>query len=267
MVFKFGTTTITLANSEGFEAYVDDNAPNKLVQYTAVGVHEIYHGLSYRLQFQLQADAKAKDAVKSEGHFTKGAPTLVLYTPIVPAREMVATFPAEARGFRWETYISTSNDIQSTQQQGVFGLLDEWTAYMHEATTELDYWAWIRDEAPKTNDVYTDYRARLTDVPVPAAEFKLYILHYLIHARDKHPDVYRGLIGNESFRRAFIATDDAWAEVLARYESLEPEMQRFAAERGAANTTYGRHESYPAIVKQLASAPYQAMLGELRRIR
>lgn len=267
MEFKFGRTTITLAKSEGFEAYVDDNAPNKVVHYTSVGVHEIYHGLTYRLQFQLQADAKAKDAVKAEGHWIKGEPTLVLYTPIFPAREMVATFPVEARGFRWETYISTSNDIQSTQQQGVFGLLDEWTAYMQEATTELDYWPWIRDEAPKTNAVYTDYRARLVDIPVPAAEFRLYILHYMIYARDKQPDVYRGLMANESFRRAFIATDDAWNSVVARYESLEPEMERYAAERGATGTTYGRHDSYPAIMKQLASAPYQAMLAELRRVR
>ncbi len=266
--FVFGKTTSTVSSSGDFASYFDSSAPERVVDDISTGVHEVYHALSFRLGYQLQAEAKATELVDAEGHYVGGnaSPTLVRYTAVFPAREMDATFPADARAtFRYSTYVSPSTERQGTQQDGVFGLLDEWTAYLHGGRTVVDFWPWVRDEAPRTREVYVKYRSRFQGIWESHGEFKLFILHYLVHARERRPDVYRGLMSNESFRRAFIAADDAWTALLASAAALEPSVVALAADRGAGNTTFHRDDAFPAVQARLASEPYWAMLAELRR--
>lgn len=274
--FVIGRTTITLSHSGGFADYFDDGAPENLVDQMGTAVHEVYHGYASVMGYQLQVDGKATEPVDAEAVYVGQQPMLVTYSPTYPAREMDATFPADARTSRYRTYVSPSQDSQSTQQDGVFGLLDELTAYYHTARTRLDLWPWVRDHAPPGEQLLVNYIARLHEMWVPYAEFKLFILHYLRHARDHHPEVYRGLVANGSFRRAFAAVDEAYAAVLATAGQLEPTVHAFARGRGLDAGLQGgqltfdgspftiRDDAYPAVMRHLASAPYQQILAELR---
>jgi hypothetical protein len=231
----------------------------------STSVHEVYHAISDRLGYQLLVEAKANEPVDCEGVYDGASSLLVRYSATYPSREMDASFPADARTTRYATYVSPSSETQSTQQDGVFGLLDEWTAYLHGGRTLLDFWPWIRDEAPHTRAVYVKFRGRFHTLREPYAELKLYILHYLVHARDQRPDVYQALVANESFRRAFVAADQAWTQLIADATALEPAIVAIAPERGAATTTYYGEDNYPAVLARLASEPYQSVLAELRR--
>ncbi len=262
--FIFGTRTITLTHSGDFASYFDDGAPEHLVDYMSTSVHEVYHAISDRLGYQLLVEEKASEPVDCEGIYVGDKPLLVRYSAIYPAREMDASFPADARTTRYATYVSPSSETQSTQQDGVFGLLDEWTAYLHGGQTLLDFWPWVRDEAPRTRALYVKFRSRFNGLWEPHAEFQLYILHYLLHAREQRPDVYRALMANESFRRAFVVADKAWTELLAAATALEPAIVAIAPERGAGTTTFFRDDNYPAVLMQLSSEPYQRLLAELR---
>jgi hypothetical protein len=189
---------------------------------------------------------------------------------------MDATFPADARTSRYHTYVSPSQDSQSTQVDGVFGLLDEFTAYYHGARTWVDFWPWLRDQAPASEQLLVNYVARFHEMWVPYAEFKLFILHYLLHARRHQPDVYQALIANPSFRRAFAACDDGYAALLAQAAQLEPTVHGLVRSRGldadlvAGQLTFDgspftiRDDAYPAVLRHLASPPYQEILAALR---
>lgn len=262
--FKFGASTFTLNNSGNFASYFDDNAPENVVDYMSTAVHEVYHAVSFRLGYQLLAQANATERVESEGFYVGGSPQLVRYSAVFPAREMNATFPADAHSTRYSIYVSPSNEAQSTQHDGVFALLDEWTAYLHDGRTILDFWPWVRDEAPRTRDVYVKYRSRFIEIWVPHAEFQLFILHYLVHAKLQRPEVYAALMSNESFRKAFVAADAAWTELLAAATALEPSVNALAPERGAGGTTFYRDETHAAVVAHLAAEPYASLLAELR---
>jgi hypothetical protein len=265
--FVFGPRSLSLTYSGDFASYFDDGAPEHVVDYMSTSVHEVYHAVSDRLGYQLLVDARATEPVDCEGLYVGDTPLLVRYSATYPAREMDASFPADARTNRYATYVSPSADTQSTQQEGVFGLLDEWTAYLHDGRTILDFWPWVRDEAPPTRAVYVKYRSRFNGVWEPHAEFQLYILHYLVHARDQRPDVYRALMANESFRRAFAAADKAWTELLAAASALEPAVVAIAEQRGAGTTTFHGDANYPALLARLETEPYRSLLAELRGSR
>ena len=257
--FVVGGRTITLTSSGTFATYFDNGKPDRLVDQMDTAVHEVYHTISTRLGYQLLVEAKAPDLVKAGGLYTGGAPLLVEYSATYPAREMATSFPANAVTSRYATYVSPSGEQQSTQVDGVFGLLDEWAAYLHGSRTTLDFWPWVRDVAPRTRELATIYRWRFHGMWVAYAEFKLFILHYVLHARTHRPDVYRGLVGNASFRRAFVATDDAWTKLLADGAALEPAILSITAE------PFHGDPAYPALQRVLATEPYQRTLAELRR--
>lgn len=263
--FTVAGQKLTLTSSASFATLFTDGNPDRLVDQMDTCVHELYHAITTRLGYQLLVDAKAPRYIKAQGVYTgAGSPVLLEFSALYPAREMASTFPPEARTFRFPTYVSPSGDTQGTQVDGVFGLLDEWTAYFHGSRTVLDFWPWVRDEAPRTEQLNFIYRARFHGMWVAYAEFKLFILHYVIHARTNHPDVYRGLLGNASFRRAFVAIDDAWTKLLAEATDLEPQIVSLTAQRGAPAAISYNEDAYPAVQRLLASEPYQRALAEVR---
>ena len=174
---------VTLSSSDSFAVYFPNGNPDRLVDQMNTAVHEVYHLISTRLGYQLLVDAKAPDLVRAEGVYTGGAPLLVEFSAMYPAREMATSFPTDAVTHGYAVYVSPSDDARGTQLDGVVGLLEEWTAYLHGSRTVLDFWPWVRDVAPRTRELYTIYRARFHGMWVEYAEFKLFILHYLVHAR------------------------------------------------------------------------------------
>lgn len=263
--FTIGGRTTTLSTTGQFERYFNDGSPRNLVRYMSTAVHEVFHAISTRLGYQLMVEAGTTELVDAQGIYLGGTPLLVRFSESFPAREIDPSFPPDARSHRYATYISPSGDNHGTQIDGVFGLMDEWTAYHHSARITLDFWPWIRDEAPRTRDVYVAYRSAMHSRWLAGKEFKLYILHYLVHAGQHRPDVYSELMSNQTFRRAFAAIDDAWSELAREREQLEPAIASIAAERGAASVIYPNDDAYSAVVRYLASEPYKSQLAALRR--
>jgi len=261
--FVVGGRKLSLSSSSTFATWITDGAPDRMLPLMSTAVHETYHTISTRLGYQLLVDANAPELIDAEGVYAGGAPMLVEFSALYPAREMDATFPKDAVTLRYPIYVSPSEDSRGTQRYGVFGLLDEWVAYLHDRRMILDFWPWIRDEAPKTPDIYGRWRHEFAGMWLAYAELKVFILHYLVHARTNRPDVYSALVRNASFRRAFVAVDDAWTRLLADGKALEPAIVSIAAERGAADWTYG-DPGYPELQRVLATEPYQRALAELR---
>jgi hypothetical protein len=274
-VFADGVTT-TISHSGGFADYFDDGAPENVVDYMETSVHEVYHAYSSTMGYQLLVDTKSLRGKGAEALYVGGDPLLVMYNETFPAREMDATFPNDAKTNRYPVYVSPSKDLQSTQQEGVFGLLDEFTAYYHSSRTVVDLWPWVRDEAPKSEKLITNYVVRLHSLWVPYAEFTFYILHYLRYAKEKHPKIYQELIANQSFRRAFQATEQTYAALLTEAAALEPIVYEFARSHGvdvslqdgqlmyAGSVFPVRDAGYPALLRLLSSEPYKKIRAELK---
>ena len=51
------------------------------------------------------------------------------------------------------------------------------------------------------------------------AEFKYYILNYLYYAKKHHPDVYKGIVNNKEFCKAYKTLESSYAKLIKEYET------------------------------------------------
>jgi hypothetical protein len=222
---------VTIAPGARFDDFLDDGAPENAVRYISTGVHEVTHSYISWMAFKLLAD---QGGVYGQGALAipaDGDPTVVPITALFPSAEIDATFPADARTFRYGEYVTPDGPL-GTQIHGIYGLLDELAAYYQDSKTTLDLWPWVRDEAPAEGRVVLNYLVLLDDLPMALAEFELYILHYLVHAKEHKPEIYDAVVGNQAFRAAFNAVRDGYAALAARAAELEPTVYAFAQGRG-----------------------------------
>ena len=133
---------------------------------------------------------------------------LVPMTDVFYSSEMVNVIPDTLKTYRFETYVNGDTDMASIQF-GPYGLLDEFTAYcwgQNDDNRMLDY---MEDYGLDTGGTANNYLAY--------AEFRYYILTYMLYARDNYPEVYEGILENDSFRRAFSAVDDTFAGLVEEF--------------------------------------------------
>ncbi|MBR3099629.1 MAG: leucine-rich repeat domain-containing protein [Clostridia bacterium] len=150
----------------------------------------------------------------------------VTFTDVFPSSEMVSTVPDSLKTYRFDTYVDGDASMASIQY-GIYGLMDEFTAYCwgnHNMVTQVSY---RQDNGlpglPNSNQ-YLAY-----------AEFRYYILHYMLYAKDHYPDVYTSILNNASLRSAFRTIDNKFAVyaehnknyyALSDWNALMTEMQK-----------------------------------------
>jgi hypothetical protein len=59
-------------------------------------------------------------------------------TKTFPSREIIPSIPENLRTFRFSDYVETTNEIQSTQNEGIYGLLDEFNSYYQGTKASFD---------------------------------------------------------------------------------------------------------------------------------
>lgn len=130
----------------------------------------------------------------------------VTFTDTFPTEEMSKLLPTDLRSSRYKTYVSEGASA-SANQQGIYGLLNEFAAY-----------CWGNNNLVKTYDYCAGYWGnRYTNEFVSCAEFRFWILSYMLYAKENHPETYQGILGNDDFRLAFSTIDDQFADVIQAY--------------------------------------------------
>ncbi len=127
----------------------------------------------------------------------------VTFTDIFPSSELVDTIPESLRTDRFGTYINGDANTSSIQH-GPYGMLNEFTAYcwgIHNTIKQQGF----RQEHNLLN-LY-----RYSDDFVSYAEFRYYILHYMLYAKEHYPTVYSDILANDNFRKAFATIDNLFA--------------------------------------------------------
>ena len=155
---------------------------------------------------------------------------LVLYTDNFPANEIDPYAPEEIKKTsRYDLYVLgkyPSGEMGSyrigTHVYGIYGLLNEFCAYSWTCRTDLallNYYSGLKELDRQRIKYNID---RVEDTYLAYLEFKYFILKYLLYAREHKPSVYREIIGNSGFRRAFTAIDTIYYETTNRfYEAVE----------------------------------------------
>ena len=166
-------------------------------------------------------------------YYVGGGYVVLDKTPVFDSKEMIGTIPQSLRTFRFDTYLgSTAPANMASRCEGPYGLLDEYNAYCWGTNNEL-----------KTFDYCMRSGKRAwSNSWLAQAEFRYYILRYMLYARDYHPDVYQGILNNYSFRQAFTMVD-------TRFEAVVREL----------------HQKLPDYAIQFAKGEYDALMAEMEK--
>ena len=130
-----------------------------------------------------------------------GQHILVSMTDVFPSSEMVESIPESLRTYRFDTYVD-GDPVTGSIQFGPYGMLDEFAAYCWGVHNDIQQVAFR-----KANNLSIRY----TNSFLAYAEFRYYILHYMLYAKDNYPTVYSGILNNSSFRQAFNTIDNLFA--------------------------------------------------------
>lgn len=223
----------SVSGDDDFTAWIHGNSEQEVVKSLNTVVHEMDHGYTGRLYLKLlqEANKPAGDGHYSAFYLGDGETRLVPHSDVFVTAEINPEYPEKLVTSRYETYVHPSEPNMGSQQNGVYGLLDEWNAYYNGTRTSFDLYGYYRDQrndAAGWADFFTDYYSTY----YAYLEFKSYILVYMMHARKNYPQLYRGFIENKDLLYALKRTDEIWTTLIDHFKLLKEHIMADLTAKG-----------------------------------
>ncbi len=210
----------------------------------------------------------------------------VLHVPVrpvrvFPAREISRYFTDSAlRTDRYPVYIESASPHQGTQSGGIYGLLDEYYAYFYSMLAEDATMPERLDLLRKYNNPSNRSRAALpfeleaNGDSTAFFEFKLWILRYLQHARERYPELYKTLMESRPLVQAIVAIHDPFEERARKSIERADRQMKPTISKKELDQLAGRipdhtghlNFDYHPLVKELQRPENVAMMAEIRRL-
>ncbi len=250
--FQVGDATVTISKVDP-ATWLDRFPPDRLVMACNTMVHETCHAFC-RLKALSMGVLSPGLAVFPSVQET----VLVRGTDSFPSADVGPSMLAELRDTtRFETYIAAAGSNHATQQSGIYGLLNEFSAYyvgnqtaydliVHMAKApESDGWAWL------------EHISGLTGTVTAHQEFRGFILSYLHFARKNKPRMFAELMSNKELLEAFVSINEAHAALCRRWFAYLPELVARLNDRGTSMVLRGEHVFYKNSGRGLAISEYR----------
>ncbi len=212
--------------SDAYEIFKSESDYKKYTRYAkgetksdwlkdfGTAVHETCHGYNFEI-------GKAK-GFGYQGYFiTSNVIIVVPQKSIYNSIELNRMIPDSIHKsiVRYDSYIGGDTISQITSKvNGIYGLLDEFSAYYHGTKAEMElfnYYDSLSDKNPPES--WANYLKPLEGELYSYYEFKLFISWYLGYARKYHEQVYLDCMNNKPLRIAFTLLDDEWLQLQKDY--------------------------------------------------
>lgn len=234
--------------------------------------HEEYHGFISGRRYTGSVNKSVNDHYIGANKLEVSFPNEILFK----SEEMNAGIPASLRTFRFDTYVGKGVDLASNVL-GILGLLNEFDAYYQGTKTayELKEYALLMDQNEET---WFDYISGISSTSGAYYEFKFFILRYLLYAKEYHPESYRAILANSSFKTAFTEINRNFEKLVEKdYPAVLQQIEEMLTEKGYEvnrDGTYfyvnNRGISYnqdweATLKKEMEGSSYQSLLQELQK--
>ncbi|MBN1522976.1 MAG: hypothetical protein JW904_00725 [Spirochaetales bacterium] len=190
---------------DDFMEFVRGDSIQSLLGSVNIIVHETYHSCSALKAFQMTDERFGKTLSDYHAFRTENKTfILVKRTPVFNTSEIADSIPGPLRTFRFATYIapdpSGASFSTGSKAWGVYGLLNEYSAYYHGNKAALDLYPYYRDAMPPGPAKWHDYFSAVNRSFSANMEFKFFILKYLQYAGKHYPSVFRGIMENRNLK-------------------------------------------------------------------
>lgn len=250
-----------------------DNGYDYLVWWFGSG--SVLDHLGVAVHEQCHMFASINGGWSSEGIYIGGGQYVkVNETQVYNSLEMATGIPQELRTYRY-SYVGEEQQYLTSQTHGAYGLLDEFCAYYWGSVADirmLDYYALER----RTAEQWLSYVQNATSSYYAYAEFRFFILRYLMYAKESYPDVYSGIIGNDSFRKAFSVIDQRFSDLCGELFDKLDEAETLIHRDGYSASRTGEYffvensgcliftDTYETLMTEMEKPEYKAIAAQLR---
>ena len=271
------TRTVDLGDPVDFMTYINGDSAYAVLRDLPTAVHESTHGYAGRTAWQAVVERQVKmvSGQKFLNYYVSPSSSfLVGTTATFPSLEIAPSVPNGLRADRYR-YVDSEDTAMGTQALGIYGLLDELDGYLTGTRTALSVLTCGWEDAGLSADHWFGLFANVENGLVAHLEFRYFILHYLNYARDRHPEIYRGVMGNAEFRAAFRAIDGDFVKLRADYEREAAGLMERLSAKGVparidaegiwfATRGQGRHkEKHAELDEALANPELKSLYDEL----
>lgn len=186
-------------------------------------VHEETHGFSHFY---------AKNRWNGYAYFVGNKKSVqVALTDVYPTRKMASSIPKRLRTYRYSAYVAKPTQDLSADVQGAYGLLNELMAYRAGMNNSVSMYAYYAAQNAGWN-VWQQYISNCENGRMAYAEFRYYIAHYLYYAKKHYPKIYRGIIKNKQFCRAYARIESSYRKLIRTYENDLKKLKRRMEKKG-----------------------------------
>ncbi len=178
------------------------------------------------------------------------------------SRELAKVIPLNLRTFRYDTYIESKSNIQSTQSNGVIGLMEEFNAYYHGSKVEYDLLP-VYKEVYGNNFLWS-WSSNFTSNADAFYEFDFWIKEYLLFCKTHNPKLYDALSKDENFKTIYKNIRSRFSDLILQYEKKYDEFNTLAQKSKEYIYSSKKHSEsiYRILSEQIKSSRY----AEIERI-
>ncbi|NPV02534.1 MAG: hypothetical protein HPY53_14260 [Brevinematales bacterium] len=272
-----GGSSISFSKDGGYQEYIHGSTPIDRIGCLSTAVHEMNHGFTKQYSYLILRDTGEYDYMYNYYTYCidEQETVLVSFGKTFPCGELNKFVPQKLQTFRFEVYVYPSHKYQSTQMNGIFALLDEYNAYYHGAMTVYSLFDYFRTELEQDDTTWGEYIRGIVSTYSAYAEFRYWILAYLLYAKEKHPSIYKDIMDNQVFRQVFAKIDERYTSLISaideRIEEVAALLRSLGYKSGIENGNFRLENSYigldrtayDLLMKEMGKSEYRNILAEL----
>jgi hypothetical protein len=206
---------------EEFDQWVDGRKESEIIDEYSTCIHELFHG-----NCKMIRDGQ-------NYYINKDISIYVPYTETYKSTELnkVVRKGVQDSIFRYCLYVGGKNELPdgsktdlfntsennqpSSIQIGIYGMLEEFSAYYYGTYTNYHLENYFIDKFGKDNaDARDDYSQMVLGDAMAYYEFRLFMGWYLVHAKAKYPDVYNGIQNNKALKVVYTLMTDKFTKLV-----------------------------------------------------
>lgn len=210
-----------------FDTWVDGDKESDLIDDFETVIHELFHGIC----------SSTNDGQKY--YISKDITIEVPYTEVFNSKELNSFVRKGQQDsiFRYGLYVGGKNQLPTGQktnlintnsrneassiQDGIYGLMEEFSAYYFSTLTSYPLSGYFKEKfGMEDEDAWYDYRHLVEGTIVAYYEFHFFMGNYLLYAKEKHPDIYKGILNNKPFRIVFTLIEKRFVKLISQYNEL-----------------------------------------------
>jgi hypothetical protein len=202
-----------------FEKFAKSNDLEEIIKSFGTVVHESCHILN-SLNWEKEWDETGKTVI--EFYITDDIQIPVIQRKLFNSRKLNKTVPdsLQKKMFRYSDYIGKKHLTGiSSQNDGIYGILDEFCAYYHGTKAKLELYDYYYKKCNGFNkpNVWADYFSGIGNTHFAYYEFNLFIVWYLQYAQKYEKEIYTDILNNYDLRAAYTLLDQLWQELFTKY--------------------------------------------------